>query len=223
MKVELIAWTPNPTEVIEQAASTCYDSKPGKGNIMKACLRNGHTSVAEHVLFTFRIDGVSRALMAQLTRHRAGTAFSIRSQRYCDEGQFGFVVPQSIMQSDAPALSVYDDFMALAQATYQGLIDYGIPKEDARFVLPNACETSITFSCNLRELIHICHERLCNRAQWEFRKLANAMRDAVVCVMPEADEFLAPKCEAHKDCPFCPESHGCGKHPPLKDVYKAEK
>ena len=95
-KVELIKYTTNPVEAIEEAASTCYDSSPTGGKIMNHCYKSGHHSVLEFADFTFRITGVSRALTHQLVRHRLAS-YAQRSQRYCKETGFEFVVPPSIV------------------------------------------------------------------------------------------------------------------------------
>lgn len=100
--------------------------------------------------------------------------------------------------------------------------EYGLPAEDARFVLPNACATEITCTMNLRELIHFCNERLCSRAQWEIRDMARLMANAVIDVMPEAKIMLVPKCEKNAKYPYCTESQCCGRHKKLKEVYQTE-
>lgn len=221
MRVELLAYTPNPVAVIENAASTCYDSEPTlDGKIMKACYRNGHHSVLEHVSFTYRVSGVSRALLAQLTRHRTGISFSVRSQRYCKEDGFGYVTPPSIAKNSV-ANAAYHKTMAGLSVMYTGLLDAGVPAEDARYILPNACETVITFTVNLRELIHICRERLCTRAQWEIRQMVQLMAEETVKVFPECADMLKPKCEADLKHPFCPEAQCCGRHKKLSEVYDA--
>lgn len=222
MKVELISYTQDPLVTIEKAASTCYDSEPSAdGKIMMACYRSGHHSVLEHASFTYRISGVSRSLLAQLTRHRVGDAFSVRSQRYCSEDGFGYVTPPSI-QKNEKALKLYDQLMDNITSVYTLLASLDIPQEDVRFVLPNACETVITFTANLRELIHICNERLCSRAQWEIRAMVQAMVNETVKVFPQCKDMLVPKCEKNKVLPYCPESQCCGRHKKLKEVYKDE-
>lgn len=191
MKVTLIQQTANPIETIAQIASICYDSDPKNPmGLVKHLYKNGHHSVFEHVYFTFKIEGISRACSHQLVRHRM-CAFTQRSQRYCSEDGFEFVTPQSVHDDPASELN-YRKVMYHIQDTYTGLTKCGeIPNEDARFLLPNACETALYLSCNLRELIHICNERLCVRAQWEIRELVNQMRNLV-------DEdlrwMLVPKC-----------------------------
>ncbi|MBR3739493.1 MAG: FAD-dependent thymidylate synthase [Clostridia bacterium] len=222
MKVELISYTQKPLETIEEAASTCYNSEPSPdGKIMMACYRSGHHSVLEHTSFSFKITGVSRSLLAQLTRHRVGDAFSVQSQRYCAEDGFGYVTPPSIQKNER-AKMLYDQLMENISSVYTLLKSLEVPQEDSRFVLPNACETVITFTTNLRELIHICNERLCSRAQWEIRAMTQAMVNEVVKVFPECKEMLVPKCEKNKNYPYCPERQCCGRHKQLKEVYKNE-
>lgn len=193
MKVTLVRATDKPIETIAEIASICYDSNPQNPmGLVKHLYRNGHHSVFEHIYFTFKIEGISRACSHQLVRHRM-CAFTQRSQRYCTEDGFGFVTPPTIHDDPASELN-YRKVMYKAQDTYTGLTKMGeIPNEDARFLLPNACETSLFLSCNLRELIHIANERLCQRAQWEIRELVTQMRNLV-------DEnlrwMLVPKCQS---------------------------
>ena len=220
MKVTLTRVTERPVDAIEEAASNCYDSEPTGGKIMKSCYKSGHHSVLEFAQFTFHIEGVSRALLAQITRHRIA-GFAVRSQRYCSEDGFDYVVPPSI-ERDLSAIQVYKHCMRVIEDTYEYLQQAGIPNEDARFVLPNACETVLEFTCNGRELIHFMNERLCTRAQWEIRQLALAMKKELEnhdeqCAM--FAKFCVPKCEKYgKDMGFCTEHKSCGRQPKLSDV-----
>lgn len=187
MHVELVQETPNPIEFIAKIASICYDSDPKDPmKLVKHLYRNGHHSVFEHVYFTFRIDGISRACSHQLVRHRM-CSFTQRSQRYCSEDGFDFVTPPTVDDNR------FVDMIILAERFYKLLQDDCVPNEDARYILPNACETSLYLSCNLRELIHIANERLCNRAQWEIRELVQQM---VELVNPELRWMLVPKCQS---------------------------
>ncbi len=222
MKVELIQYTENPVEAIEQAASTCYDSATAGGRIMRHCYRSGHHSVLEFADFTFRISGVSRALTHQLVRHRMAS-YAQRSQRYCVEDGFEYVTPTSIGGS-AEALQTYRETVEQIQKAYSALVALGIPAEDARMLLPNACCTEICVKMNLRELIHFCNERLCACAQWEIRAMAREMVRKVIAKAPELKEFLVPKCEAHAPYFFCTESksRSCGRHPVIADQLKAK-
>lgn len=191
MKVTLIQATPNPIETISQIASICYDSDPKNPlGLVKHLYKNGHHSVFEHIYFTFKIEGISRACSHQLVRHRH-CSFTQRSQRYCSEDGFEVVVPDSIAQVDE--IGGFVDFIEDVTNNYNELVALGVPKEDARMVLPNACETSLYLSCNLRELIHMCNERLCSKAQWEIRNLVKEMKSLVT---PELHFMLVPKCKS---------------------------
>lgn len=221
MTVELIAVTEDAVNICEQAAATCYDSQPSEdGRIIKSCARTGHLSVWEHMNFTFRISGISRACLAQLTRHRL-MSFSVRSQRYCNEDDFAFVLPPSIAHNDL-ARQIFNNEMEDTHNKYKCLLDLGIPPEDARFLLPNACATELTVTVNARELMHFCNERLCTRAQWEIRELAGEMADRASKKVPQIAPYLVPKCEINADYPFCPERQGCGRHKKLGEVYHDE-
>ena len=222
MNVELISYTPNPVEAIERAASTCYDSMPTGGKIMRHCYKSGHHSVLEFADFSFKITGVSRALTHQLVRHRMAS-YAQRSQRYCTEDGFEFVTPRSIVK-DEEALARYNETMETIQMAYEELLARGVPAEDARMLLPNACCTQICVKMNLRALIHFCNERLCTCAQWEIREMARGMVKAVVAVEPALAEFLVPKCEAHAPHSFCTESKSrtCGRHPLIGDIVNHE-
>ena len=187
MHVSLIQATPTPIKTIAQIASICYDSNPKNPmGLVKHLYRNGHHSVFEHIYFTFKIEGISRACSHQLVRHRH-CSFTQRSQRYCSEDGFGFVTPPAIDSGH------FANDMEDIKDWYEDYQQSGVPNEDARYVLPNACETELYLSCNLRELIHIANERLCLRAQWEIRELVEKM---VSLVDPELHFMLVPKCKS---------------------------
>lgn len=192
MQVTLIQATPNPIETIAQIASICYDSDPKNPEaLVKHLYLNGHHSVFEHIWFTFRLEGISRVCSHQLVRHRM-CAFTQRSQRYCAEDDTNVVLPPSISLGSEE--EVYASAVQEVRKAYKDLHTINkIPKEDARYLLPNGTETAMYLSCNLRELIHICNERLCLRAQWEIRMLVSLMVEQV-------DErlrwMLVPKCES---------------------------
>lgn len=191
MKVTLIQATPNPIKTIAQIASICYDSDPANPmGLVKHLYRNGHHSVFEHIYFTFKIEGISRACSHQLVRHRH-CSFTQRSQRYCSEDGFGFVTPPTISKRND--CGDYEQFMTTVADTYTYAQEAGVPNEDARYVLPSACETELYLSCNLRELIHIANERLCLKAQWEIRELVEKM---ISLVDPELHFMLVPKCKS---------------------------
>ena len=221
MNVILTRITEDPVLAIEEAASNCYDSTPSEdGKILKHCVSSGHTSVTEFCTFTFHITGVSRALLAQLTRHRHA-GYAVRSQRYCSEDGFGYVTPPSI--SNIPtAVASYTNMMDTIQKFYNELQGYGIPNEDARMVLPNACETVIEVTMNLRALMNFMNERLCTCAQWEIRELALKMKKLIIEQVPQFAPYLVPKCEKYgKELGFCMESKSrtCKRHARLVEIF----
>ena len=188
MIVKLINATPNPITNIAKIAAICYDSSPNDPmKLVKHLYKNGHHSVFEHIYFTFKIEGVSRACSHQLVRHRH-CSFTQRSQRYCSEDGFKYVTPPSLSDN----LFYKNDIRDIAKE-YRSYQNESVPNEDARYILPNACCTDLYLSCNLRELIHLCNERLCSRAQWEIRELVKRM---VVLVDPELKFMLVPKCKS---------------------------
>lgn len=221
MKVTLINYTKNPLHTIDEAASKCYDSTPLGGKIAESCIKSGHTSVTEFADFTFEIEGVSRALLAQLTRHRVGVSFAVQSQRYCSMENFDYVTPHTVKRSEE-ALKLYDKVISDITTAYSKLQELGIPNEDARMILPNACCTKLSLKMNLRALMHFCNERLCTRAQWEIRELCKEMVKCVLIVEPELKDYLVPKCEANKNHPFCPESKSCGRYMRLDDFFNCQ-
>ena len=217
MKVTLTRVTENPIGAIEEAACNCYNSEPTGGKIMKSCYNSGHHSVLEFCDFTFHIEDVSRALTHQLVRHRLAS-YAQRSQRYCGENNFDYVMPSTV-EKNTQAKDIYQSLMGYINMQYKRLQDLGVPNEDARMVLPNACETVIEVKMNFRTLIHFMNERLCTRAQWEIRQLALEMKKCIEKEYPELAKYLVPKCEIHRDMPFCTEHNSCGRHKTLKEIY----
>ena len=218
MQVKLIAYTQGvkgqmPLDIVERCASVCYNSTPTTTHkIAKGCAKSGHMSVYEHVSFTFIIEDVSRALLAQLTRHRHA-AYSVQSQRYCDMLNCEFVIPENI-----DSFSVWSALRHVADA-YKAMINNRVPKEDARMILPNATPTTLAFTVNARALVEISGQRLCNRAQKEIRELFQSIKKEVAVVCPEVAALMLPKCEQH-EIPFCEESNCCGKHKRLAELVK---
>ncbi len=177
-KIELLSITPYSEKVIEEAGRTCYQSlsritENSSDSFIQAAVRRGHESILEHASAVFRISGASRSFTHQLVRHRIA-GFSQQSQRYVDEKDFSFIVPPKIAEN-SEALEIYRNFMKEAAQAYGRLREKGILKEDARFVLPNALESQIVFSCNFRELRHVFSLRLEPGAQWEIRRVCMEM------------------------------------------------
>ena len=189
-KVELLSYTPNGEELIEQAARVCHDSKnlAGKplGHLIRHVIKMGHLSCLEHAKATFKISGISRACSHQLVRYRICT-FSQKSQRYVDEKQFDSVIPPSI-QGNHLALETFEGIMSAIQLAYSRLRTIGIPKEDARFVLPNACQTELVLTTNAAELRHIFSQRCDRHAQWEIRAVCEEMLRQLMVIWPHVFE-----------------------------------
>jgi thymidylate synthase (FAD) len=180
VKVELLTITPDCEKIIERAGRTCYMSVDRSGaesasRFVRMLVGRGHHSVLEHATASFAISGVSRACTHQLVRHRL-CSFSQKSQRYVSENDTGFVVPRSVA-ADEEAMKVFMGATSASHASYEKLVELGIPREDARFVIPGAVETDIVLSANLREFRHVVEVRGSRHAQWEIRELAVALLD----------------------------------------------
>ena len=211
MKVELLQYTKGADQLCGMAAANCYHSS----NFQKALEHSagaGHESVIEHTIYTFRISGVSRCLLAQLTRHRL-CSFSVESQRYVKmESHQPFVCPQTIAHSEL--IEKYVAFCREAINLYQEMLDAGIPAEDARYSIPQAVTTTIIMSCNARELKHILGLRCCNRAQWEIKRLADKMYTLVYPTAPAIFGKAGPGCVNGRGCH---EAHPCGSPRKLEE------
>jgi len=175
MKVELLFVTPNAEKLIEQAGRTSYLSYENQGKntekkFIRMLIKKGHFSVLEHAYATFRIIGVSRAFTHQLVRHRL-CSFTQQSQRHVDERNFKYIEPDSIRKNREAHL-VFSNLIKESRKAYRKLMSLGIGNEDARFVLPNAVESQIVVSANLRQWRHIIKLRGSQDAQWEIRKVA---------------------------------------------------
>lgn len=211
MNIELLASTPDARKIAFTAIRTCYshnkpsdlfngaeyekyqqkaatDFKSGTDTdrLFRHIVSSGHTSTLEHITFTFAVEGVSRSLLAQLTRHRVGFGYSVQSQRYVSDesgkrkGGFQFIVPPKVLENEE-ALNVFLDAMEDIQKAYDKLTSLKIPKEDARFVLPNAAAVNLTMTVNLRALLEFYSKRRKGRgAQWEIADFAEELRRVVV-------------------------------------------
>ena len=204
------AGTPNDMYRLAALSEHTVESTEKKLKLINRVISSGHLSTTEHQQLTFLISDVSRSLTHQLVRHRL-CSFSQQSQRYVEfkSGMFDYVIPKSI-QNNEEALAVFNSAMAADSGYYEKLIDLGIPAEDARSVLPNACATNITMSINLREFMHLCNERLCSCAQLEIRQMVHEMVKETLKQLPFLKPYLVPKCEM---LGYCNESkeRSCGR------------
>jgi len=218
MDVRLLNSTPNPERAIAAAARVCYapigaaelmetmgDEEVRK--ILRIIMTSGHLSALEHASYTFAIDGVSRAMTHQLVRHRIAS-FNQQSQRYVSyESDPTFIVPP-VIEENPEALEKYLTACADAFLAYRTQIDAGIPAEDARYLLPNAMETKIVVTMNIRELLHFFGLRSCRRAQWEIRDVSDKMLELVTPTAPYIFMDAGAACRRGT----CPEGKmSCGK------------
>ncbi len=250
MKVTLLTHTPEPEKTIAAAAKLCYASsdidtlldgltEEKTVNFLNMLSNLGHLSPIEHISFTFGIEGVSRALLAQITRHRIAS-FSVQSQRYVEEKDYQFVTPPEIAQVPE-ALEEFNKQMDSAISSYNKLADIlkdkhyktfikeGLDEkeavkkaqkkaiEDARFVLPNACDTKMILTMNARSLLNFFSLRCCSRAQWEIKALADEMLRLCYNVAPTIFKNAGPGCVRGK----CAEgSMTCGRIKEVQYFYK---
>lgn len=168
--------------MVEFAGRHCYrswhagrdDSKEYIGNVLEV----GHGSLFEHVTLTFAIAGVSRTLTHELVRHRVGMAYSQESQRYVDAKDIQFVRPPSFNDAQAKYLAAHCE---LSRQLYQAMQEHSDESnkkrinESSRSVLPNASETRIVVTCNVRSLRHFLRLRGAPPADLEIKRLAVAM------------------------------------------------
>ncbi|MBR2504999.1 MAG: FAD-dependent thymidylate synthase [Elusimicrobiaceae bacterium] len=173
MKVELLDSTVDPLYVISTCARTCYNSRSkdvlgGRETFVKGLIKSGHTSVLENAIATFDIKGISRVCQNQIVRHRIGCSYCVESMRYVDVSKRDCVVPYTLRSVDDGA----DDYVKTLKKYYNSLVRSGVPKEDARMLLPLGMACNMTMTMNFRALRHFLKLRLSKKAQWEVRYLA---------------------------------------------------
>lgn len=225
MKINIISHTPNPEELIATAGKLCY-SNVGIEDIgseltveeidrfVKHLANIGHESPLEHISFTFAVEGISRALSLQLVRHRVGVSYSQQSQRYVEMDNPTFITPNTILKY-SDACEEFDKITNEITKSYSKLIDLGIPKEDARSILPNAIETKMVFTMNARALLNFFKLRCCRRAQEEIREMADEMLRQVKTIAPSVFSRAGASCMYDR----CTEGDmTCGK-PRKEDEY----
>lgn len=212
MNVKLLRHTPNPELLCAAAAMTSYKDE-GTSELLekldlekarktlRRVISSGHVSVTEHASFTFSVEGVSRAMTHQLVRHRIAS-YTQQSQRYVTYDTLEqYVTPPSILKNKE-AKKIYDETLMSISDAYQELLKREVPKEDARFTLPNAAKTNILITMNARELCHLFKLRCCARSQWEIRNMATKMLKLAKQVAPVIFENAGPSCV---ELGFCPE------------------
>ena len=204
MNVELLYHTPDPERAVATAARLCYApvgaaelmetlTEDKVRSVLRTIMAGGHFSTLEHASYTFAIDGVSRALTHQLVRHRLAS-FNQQSQRYVAYKDGLDVIKPASIAENPEANALFDEMIDKTIEAYKAFLDAGIPAEDARYLLPNAAETKIVVTMNIRELMHFFSLRCCNRAQWEIRDLAWRMLELVRPTAPFIFATAGPSC-----------------------------
>ncbi len=225
MKVSLVVHTPDPDRLCAQAAlvskwpkgwsefKDLWNDKTDMRHLTDA-IEKGHVSVIEHACFTFSLEGISRSCSHQTVRHRIAS-HTQQSQRYVHlQDPDAFVIPETIQENEK-ARKLFQEQLKAQFSTYERLIDLGIPKEDARFVMPNATKTNIMVTMNARELLHFFALRCCERTQWELREVAWKMLTLAKKVAPLIFSKGGPSCV---QLGFCPEGDlTCGKIKEIKE------
>lgn len=209
LKVKLMSHTPDADKLVAAAAKLC-NSAADVDTLLENLTADkvetfidkladlGHESPFEHASYTFAVEGVSRALLAQLTRHRIAS-YSVQSQRYVDKAEFEYIIPPSI-EADAELRKKYIECMETLDTYYTYFRSANISAEDARFVLPNACDTRIVFTMNARSLFNFFKLRCCHRAQWEIRAMADEMLRLCREVSPALFKRAGASCEVTGKC-----------------------
>lgn len=194
MEIKLLHHTPEPERAIAAAARLCYApvgvselletmSDEAIRRVLRTIITSGHHSALEHVSYTFALDGVSRALTHQLVRHRIAS-YNQQSQRYVNyDSEPRFIMPPAVA-ADPEKAALFNAACASAFDNYRALIDSGVAAEDARYLLPNAMETKIVVTMNIRSLLNFFELRCCKRAQWEIREAALKMLELVEPTAP---------------------------------------
>ena len=202
MQVKLLNYTPNPDDICFETAKICYQSKSSdKEGLLSKIIKSGHLSILEHASFTFLIKDISRVASHQLVRHRIAS-FTQQSHRYTKAN--GFFVPENI-QKNLKAKEIFDEITKKAQLAYEELLKLGLPKEDARYVLPTAVVSDIIVTMNARELLHFFTLRTCYKSQKEIRDIAIEMLKLCKQTAPIIFKNAGPSCVRGR----CYESKPC--------------
>ena len=219
MDVTLLYHTPEPERAVATAARLCYAPVGGRElmesltdekirKVLTTIMASGHFSTLEHASYTFAVEAVSRALTHQLVRHRLAS-YNQQSQRYVKFKEEPPIVRPASVDTNPEAAQAFDEAIEACWQAYDKLVQAGVPAEDARYILPNACETKIVVTMNIRELMHFFSNRCCNRAQWEIRELAWKMLELVRPTAPFIFRTAGPGCMRGA----CPEGKMCCGNP----------
>lgn len=242
MELLLLRHTPEPDKLVALAARRCYSARTASDiddklseaevdRLLGFLRQRNHLSPFEHADFTFSVGGISRALSHQLVRHRVAS-YSQESQRYVNymKSDLPYIVPPKVKENEE-ALKIFSEAAEVTLNAYRKLVECGIPKEDARYIFPNAVETKFVFTLNARSLFNFFEQRCCLKAQWEIRLLAQDMLKAVRKVAPRIFEnagapcrYSTPYCrENDSSCPMFPHTLKTDKETKANGAFKNKK
>ena len=210
--------TRNPISLIGERAGVCWgaDITEAAKNYKRGwdCITSGHVRTLEFVNVEMVLDGYSARVIREWYTHIGGAPTRLQaSTRYINYEEFGYIMPQSIAANEV-AGEEYQDAMRMIGHTINMLTDMGIPREDAALLLPLGMTTRVVDKRNLRNLIDMSRQRMCQRAYWEYREMFGDIRVALSNYSEEWQTIVStqfyPKCWITETCT---EKHGCGKFP----------
>lgn len=239
LKVDLLEYTPNAAKLLYAICKQCVTRESTseiykrdipietQTKLIQSVIDSGHTSILEHITFTFSIAGISRVTSHQVVRHRIGVSVTQQSQREVSADNFKFIIPPFIMAHDDTRAFFFkkmernkQDYVTLCEMLSKYLSPQDTMqkvREDARYLLPGACETKLVLTFNARSLMHFIALRSCMRAQWEIRNLSNRLLNEVEKVVPSVFKQAGPPCEKFR---FCMEERSCGRYPTVHDFLQ---
>ncbi len=210
MKVELLSYTPDALNLLLRTKGTrlAHDDDPATWSDAEKAehlgyMRDTIKSSWEFVDYHFLIEGVTRAFTHQLVRTRTGS-YAQEAMRVIDASGFETLIPPSVEYApNHPSARIeWDACMEEIDDTYKTLVEMGIPRQDARGVLPTNVLTSIVAKFNLRTMNNMAELRMCTRTQGEYQDVFREMRRLVIEVHPWAEEFINVFCVNHGHCVF---------------------
>lgn len=217
--------TSDPFVLSGFAAGTCWGANTNDEeknfNRGQSCYAADHMRTAEYPQIYLILDGYSAKVIREWYTHIIDTSRMQASTRYMDYKNFAYIVPPSIVGNEK-ALDIYVDTMDFISKSIEGMLELGVPNEDATMILPLAYSTKIVVRIGLREFMNMCRKRRCSRAYWEYRQL---MDDIIEALCEYSEEYQLLKDEGYFDAQcevlgYCPEEYSCGRKIKKADAFK---
>lgn len=211
--------TKNPITLIGERAGICWnaDTTDSEKNYKRGmdCILSKHGRTLEYVNVEMVLDGYSARVIREFYTHIAGAPTRLQaSTRYIDytKNRFKYIIPPSIEKNEAAKIKYTALMKRINDECAMLEKDYSIPREDSAMLLPLGMTTKIVDKRNLRNLVDMSHQRLCNRAYWEYRQLFNDICTELSKISEEwkwiVDNLFVPKCDVFD---YCPEKKSCGR------------